>query len=473
MHKTFSSIRWQTIIIYFTIFIIVFTGVAVTVSNVVTDFLIQERTQSQSNFNDEIAILTAPYVLNNDAKLMYDTCVEATKTNGGRLIITNKDQVVIADSFSLLNGNKIQYDELSKIVETGVEKAHGFYTIKQDGQDVQTVNYSSGIYSNGELIGISLYVASFNDIRDKIFYIYMNIGIIAFIGIIFVFILCLVSSSYITKPLNSFSTAIHNISNGNFNNYIEVKGKSEFAQLATTFNMMSKKLENTDRLRNEFVSNASHELRTPLSSMKILIQNMIFQDEIMTNEIRQEFLTDIDKEIDRLNSIIEDLLVLVQANNSKKAVKHEAIDMDDLLTHVTQRLKPLADKKAIQLHLDVEPDLILFGDTIKLQIAFSNLIDNAIKYNEENGNVWINAIKEENNVIVSIKDDGIGIPESDLLNIYDRFYRVDKARSRSTGGTGLGLSLTQRIIHLHDGTISTKSKLNIGTEFNITLPIVK
>lgn len=465
----FSTVRWKTIIIYFSIFIFVFGFIAITVGNIVSDFLTSERTGSQSEINQQFAITITPHILSSNSKSLYESCMEAGKRYSGRFLVTDPNKIVISDSFSELNGTILPGKEVNDVITSGVDKSHEFYVSGE--QRLHSVNYACGIYDNGNLVGVCVYVSSFQDIHEKIREIYVSIWTIAIIASIAVFILCLASSHYITKPLSEFSTAIHNMSNGNFDTQIEVHGKSELDNLGRTFNLMSKKLSNLDRLRNEFVSNASHELRTPLSSIKILIQSMMYDQE-MSGEVRTEFLKDIDDEIDRLNNIIEDLLNLVQTNNTKNALRLSQTNIKELLDTTIEKLQPIAEKKNIQIQLEAKEDLVINCDKIKLQICFSNLIDNAIKYGNDNGNVYVTCLRETNNLIVTIKDDGIGIPAHDLPNIFDRFYRVDKTRSRSTGGTGLGLSITQRIIHLHGGTISTTSKLGEGTEFTITIPIM-
>lgn len=466
----FATVRWKTIIIYFSIFIFVFGFIAITVGSIVSDFLTSERTADQSEVNQQFAITTTPHIISSNSKTLYDACVAAGNQYSGRFLVIDPQRIVIADSFSELNGTQLSGSEVMNVVNNGVDKDHAFYKSELGDSSVYSVNYACGVYENGNLIGVCVYVASFNDINQKISDIYLSIWTIAIIASIAVFILCLASSHYITKPLSEFSTAIYNMSNGNFDTHIEVRGKSELDNLGNTFNMMSKKLSNLDRLRNEFVSNASHELRTPLSSIKILIQSIMY-DPDMSVEVRTEFLKDIDDEIDRLNNIIEDLLNLVQTNNSKNPLHLSKTNISELLKSIVEKLHPIAEKKNITIDFDIKEDLIINCDKIKLQICFSNLIDNAIKYGNDDGHVDVKCFRDTDDLVVVVKDDGIGIPDHDLPNIFDRFYRVDKTRSRNTGGTGLGLSITQRVIHLHGGTISTVSKLGEGTEFTVTIPI--
>ncbi len=470
LNSTFASLRWKTIIIYFSIFIFAFGFISFTLGSLVTDFLTQERVNSETNINAQFSSTISAYIINKDDYALNEQTTSYGAQHSGRFIVVATDGQILSDSYNSLLDNNYLMEETNEIKSGEKNGVHHFYHEEIDGNSISFVRYINGIFSDGELLGFTVFESSFEDIQRSIQDIYISIVTIAIVASIAVFILCLVSTHYITKPLISLSTALQNISNGDFSTQIDVHGNSEIDEVTNTFNLMSKKLANIDRLRNEFVSNASHELRTPLSSIKILIQNMIYEDS-MNAEVRTEFLKDIDYEIDRLNNIIEDLLNLVQTNNTKSALTLTNTDISNLIQSTADKLIPLATKKEITIHTKLEEGLTLKCDKLKLQICLSNLIDNAIKYGNRQGNVYISSAKTANNIIIIVKDDGIGIPSRDLPNIFDRFYRVDKTRSRSTGGTGLGLSITQRVIHLHGGTISTKSKINQGTEFTIALPI--
>lgn len=458
--------------IYFSIFILVFAFISISVGSIVSDFLISERTGVQSSYNQQTAIMISPYVSGNDAKMLYSLSQDRTKNQGGRVLIVSPNEIVLSDSFSERNGTKMSTKEVRRVISGEKDQAYAFYeSTDNQGARSHSVNYASGIYQNGALVGVSVYITSFNDIRSKVSEIYLIIFTIAFIASVGVFLLCLATARYITQPLTYFSQAIQSVSAGNFDTKLEEAGSTELRQLAKSFNLMSQKLQNLDRLRNEFVSNASHELRTPLSSMKILLENMIYEPD-MPPELRQEFFQDIVGEIDRLNSIIEDLLMLVQTNSTKGVLRLSQENIGDMLQTIIQKLEPLARQKNIRIELDAPEQLISGVDKIKLQICFSNLVDNAIKYGNDGGRVAVALQRFGGNWRVSIQDDGIGMPSPDLPNIFDRFYRVDKTRSRATGGTGLGLSITQRIILLHGGTIEVDSHLGEGTTFAITIPIV-
>jgi signal transduction histidine kinase len=231
---------------------------------------------------------------------------------------------------------------------------------------------------------------------------------------------------------------------------------------------MAAQLESLDKTRNQFVSNASHELKTPLATMKIMLETMMYQPD-MPPELRSEFMDDMNHEIDRLTGIITDLLVLTRMDNQDEMTR-EAVDMSELTQETVHLLQPAAEKKNQQMTAEIEPGLKLFGDRIKLNQILYNLMDNAIKYTPENGKIHVSLKEEDGNLVWRVRDNGIGIPEEDQEHIFERFYRVDKARSRETGGTGLGLSIVRQMVKMHGGTISVSSEPDNGAEFTVSFP---
>ena len=232
---------------------------------------------------------------------------------------------------------------------------------------------------------------------------------------------------------------------------------------------MATQLESLDQARNQFVSNASHELKTPLATMKIMLETMIYQPE-MPVDLQREFMQDMNHEIDRLTGIITDLLTLTRMDNSSEKMNLESVDMSALTEQTVHLLRAAADKKQQQLTVSIAPGLKMMGDRIKLNQILYNLIDNAMKYTPDRGTIQVSLAEEGSNLIWRVKDNGIGIPQEDREHIFERFYRVDKARSRDTGGTGLGLSIVKQLAVMHGGTIQVDSKPGEGSLFTVVLP---
>lgn len=212
-------------------------------------------------------------------------------------------------------------------------------------------------------------------------------------------------------------------------------------------------------------------MKTPLSAMKVLAESLLNM-EVDDPALYKEFLTDINFEIDRLNAIITDLLVLVEMDKegAETGFKREPVDLKELVQRTMKGLQLLAAQKNISLELARDEEVVVPGDRLKLQQVISNIIDNGIKYTPEGGKVTVEVYNTPEYGVVKVSDTGYGIAKEDLGRIFDRFFRVDKARSRSTGGTGLGLSIANRIVLLHNGFIRVESEENVGTTFYIELP---
>ena len=273
-----------------------------------------------------------------------------------------------------------------------------------------------------------------------------------------------------TRPIGELSEGIRKMTGGDLSARVNVRGNNEFSELARAFNSMSEKIEALDITRSQFVSNASHELKTPLSTMKILIETLLYQDPV-DPAMTKDFLGDVNKEIDRLNRIVSDLLTLVNIDSGGMKLNLAEISLNALLDEQVKRLLPLARENGIEINLEAREEISIRGDALKLQQVVYNVIDNAIKYTPRGGEVETSLTRAGKKAIIRISDTGIGIPAEDLPHIFDRFYRVDKARSRATGGTGLGLSIVKQIVQLHGGSITAVSTEGKGTTFEIELPI--
>ena len=283
-------------------------------------------------------------------------------------------------------------------------------------------------------------------------------------------VIALVFSRILTRPVVSLTRSIQRMGRGDFSVRVPVVGSGELKRLSETFNAMSEKLEMLDQSRNQFVSNASHELKTPLATMKILLESIIYQPE-MDGEMRTEFLTDINKEIDRLNMVIGDLLTLVSMDSKTMRLNRTSFSLAQLVSDTADRLKLVLEKRDQELKLQLSDRCEMYADSAKLTQVIYNLLENASKYTQEGGSIRVRLIRSGRDAILSITDNGPGIPKEDQAHIFDRFYRVDKARSRETGGTGLGLSIVHQMVIMHGGTVSVESEEGNGCTFTVELPI--
>lgn len=290
--------------------------------------------------------------------------------------------------------------------------------------------------------------------------------IIAFIVFAFVF------GTRTARPIREMSSAIDEINESNLEAKIPERGYREMSELATAFNGMFERMTKLDESRGRFVSDVSHELKTPMTSIKILADSLLSEEEGLPEDVYREFLTDISTEIDRENQIINDLLELVREEQKKEELKIASVNIDKMVGGIVKRIIPIAHKSGITMYYDCFRNFNADVDEVKLSLALSNLIENAVKYNRENGWVRVSVDCDHKFFTIVIADSGIGIPAEDQEHVFDRFYRVDKARSRATGGTGLGLAIVKNVVFAHKGNINLVSVVDSGSTFTIRIPLV-
>jgi len=293
--------------------------------------------------------------------------------------------------------------------------------------------------------------------------------------------LCLVFSRSLSRGIGRLLQAIRTVRKGEYNHRVEIGGHDELALLAGEFNQLTNRLQITENVRRRFVSDASHELKTPLASIRLL-SDSILQSENMAPEMIRDFVSDIGEEAERLTRISEKLLTLTKLD-AQVEVLREPVDVGQVVARVERMLRPLADAQHVSLNCDLRTDCFVSATNDEVyQVAF-NLMENAVKYNLPDGEVSVRLRKMDKVpsdprlarsphgcILLEVADTGMGIPEEHRDKIFDRFYRVDKARSRAAGGTGLGLSIVRDTVQLHGGIIQVAPREGGGTRFLVTFP---
>ncbi len=275
----------------------------------------------------------------------------------------------------------------------------------------------------------------------------------------------------VTRPFHHVTSEIQKLQAGHYNDKISVPEYWETERISDAFNELYARIRVLDESRDEFVSNVSHELKTPMTSMKVLADSLLMQEDVPA-ELYREFMVDIADEIDRENKIINDLLSLVKMDKTKADLNIAQTDINALLELILKRLRPIAIKRDVEITLECIRPVTAEVDEVKLTLAISNLVENAIKYNNEHG--WVKVLLDADHqyFTVEVSDSGLGIPEEAMDHIYERFYRVDKSHSREIGGTGLGLAITRSAILMHRGTIRASSTVGEGTTFLVRIPLI-
>ncbi|MDF2589203.1 MAG: hypothetical protein K0S41_3044 [Anaerocolumna sp.] len=382
----------------------------------------------------------------------------------GRIIVVDSKLNILKDTFGIEDGNIL-------ISENVIKCLSGTTNISESKQD-NYVELTIPITHNNtkEIIGVILMSFSNKNIHLISTMLYQKATILFITTAILILVFAFFYSGVFTKPFINLKKAIGHLTEGYMDDEVKVNGFHEIDQISNSLNQMLLRMKNLEKSRQEFVSNVSHELKTPLTSVKVLADSLLMQENV-PSELYREFLVDIAEEIERENKIINDLLSLVKLDKTASEMNITSISINELLELVLKRLRPIAKKNNIELIFESFRPVIAEVDEVKLTLALSNLIENAIKYNVEDGWVRVSLNADHKYFYVKVADSGIGIPEDAQDFIFDRFYRVDKARSRGTGGTGLGLSITKNAIHMHKGAIKVYSKENEGTTFTVRVPI--
>ena len=275
-------------------------------------------------------------------------------------------------------------------------------------------------------------------------------------------------SKMLTARMAALLRAIRIVGEGEYGHRLQPAGRDELAQLAEEFNQLTDRLQVTEEVRRRFVSDASHELKTPLASIQLL-SDSILQNEQMDQETVRDFVSDIGEEAKRLTRITEHLLALTRLD-SLPAEKTEPVDVSAVAERAVNMLTPVADTAGVTIRAETKPGCLIRCTNDDLyQICF-NLIENAIKYNFAGGYVYVSTHRDGDQILIEVADTGIGIPEEELTKVFNRFYRVDKARSRAAGGTGLGLSIVRDTARRHGGWVTARRRNPEGSVFTVGFP---
>ena len=324
--------------------------------------------------------------------------------------------------------------------------------------------------NSDQIEGVMLVSTSTIEIQDTIGRMEHRGNLLMLIISMLVIFFSFIVSKILVKPFSRVSKAIEELTDGYLDEEISVTDYTETEMITNVFNKLLKRMKILDDSRQEFVANVSHELKTPMTSIKVLADSLAGQEDVPV-ELYKEFMQDITVEIDRENKIITDLLALVKMDRKASDLNIQKVSINELLENILKRLKPIADKKKVELVLESYRPVVAEIDEVKLSLAFSNLVENGIKYNIEEGWVHVTLNADHKYFYVTVSDSGMGIPEESIDKIFERFYRVDKSHSREIGGTGLGLAITRNAIVMHRGAIKVKSKEHQGTTFSVRIPL--
>lgn len=383
----------------------------------------------------------------------------------GRLVVVSRDFKIIKDTYGLDDGKILVSEEVIKGFRGDNSLSHDsnsrFVELAIPIRESVTRETAGVLVVSSETVDI---MESKEELSRKVFILQVGLTIAVLLAAFY-------AARVLVRPFGRVAQSLEGLGGGFLEDDLTMLDYTETQMLSEAYNRMLGRMKALDDSRQEFVSNVSHELKTPITSMKVLADSLLMQEDVPP-ELYKEFLQDIAEEIERENKIINDLLSLVKMDKKASDINIQPSNINELIELILKRLRPIAAKRDIELVLDSYKPVIAEVDEMKLTLALSNLVENAIKYNNDGGWVHLYINTDHKYFYVKVEDNGIGIPQADQEHIFERFYRVDKSHSREIGGTGLGLAIARNAIMMHRGVIKVFSEEGTGTTFTVRVPLI-
>lgn len=440
-----NSLQFRLLIAFVLIILVVVGAVAIFVS-----FTIGGEVQQYEEYVDQVRLIrTERLVIRHYAERSGWTGIQPLieqmgSLYGRRVLLTNSSGTVVADSQNELIGKQYQSDSSNKplVSRTGGGLLGTLYINPSETDPTSAVSLIKAINR------------------------FLILG--GFLAIIVAAVVTFFMSRQILKPVRALTIAARQLGQGDFSHRVQFRGKGEMADLAQTFNSMAESLERDEMLRRNMVSDVAHELRTPVSHIRGQLEaigdGLIQPDARTFSSIYEEALL--------LSRLIDDLQELTLAEAGKLSLYRQAEDITQLIQKTVAAVSPRATTSGVILTIDLSEQLPLCDiDSQRIGQVLRNLLDNAITHTPKGGAITVAARPIQGHVEVSVIDTGEGIPAEHLPNVFERFYRVDKSRTRATGGSGLGLTIARRLVEAHGGKIGVQSEAGNGSRFYFTIPV--
>lgn len=428
-------------------------------------------------------LITYNYLTDTTSEVVNAELSQLSDLYDGRVIVIDQSCNILKDTYGISEGKTMISEEVMLCMkgQTASNYDDKNHYIEVTMPIVETVKATDENLGEGEktqseeaqtlVRGVMLISVSTENIQKNIDILRSQATILQILTAILLVGLAWVLSHVLVKPFDRVTNAIRDVKDGFQTEQINVTDYVETEHILNAFNELLGRMKLLDESRQEFVSNVSHELKTPITSMKVLADSLLMQEDVPV-ELYKEFMVDIADEIDRENKIINDLLSLVKMDKTAADMNIENRNLNELVELILKRLRPIAKQRNIDVLFESEREVFAEVDEVKLTLAVSNLVENAIKYNNEYGYVKVTLDADHQFATIVVEDNGIGIPEEAQEHVFERFYRVDKSHSREIGGTGLGLAITRNAILMHRGSVKIESEENRGTRFIVKIPVI-
>ncbi len=409
-------------------------------------------------------VVSTGYLSTGESEQVEELLTALSLSYSGRIMLVNESLTVVKDTYNVDAGKTIIW---SNVVETFNGSSTYLY---DDENDYLVVTVPITDDGADEVLGVLILNKSMSYIDNNLEYFQSLLIIMCLITGLITVVLSIVLSGWFVSPLKALADQVHKVELGLSQEVADLRSTTESRKVSAEINQVLTQMRQVDESRQEFVSNVSHELKTPLTSMKVLADSLNGMPDAPV-ELYQEFMVDIAAEIDRETNIINDLLSMVRMDKASIDLNITSLNMNELMESILKRLSPIAQRQNVELVFESFRPVMIEVDEVKISLIITNLVENAIKYNKENGWVHVSLNADHNYCYIKVEDSGMGIPEESIPHIFERFYRVDKSHSREIGGTGLGLAITKGALALHDGEIRVQSEIGEGTVFSVRLPL--
>ena len=409
-------------------------------------------------------IATTNYINDVDSEVIDAQLYQLSNVYNGRIMLIDRTYTIVKDTYDMDEGKVITSQEVVTSFKGTVNSRYD----RELGYLEMTLPITNP--ETQDIIGVFVINMSSDTVMANRDYYSNQANVLLIILTIMIFFGAIGCSELLVIPLRKLRYALEQRKNGLVDEEIHIKGCAESESISDEINGVINSMKVLDESRQEFVSNVSHELKTPITSMKVLADSLLAQEDAPA-ELYREFMEDIAAEIERESKIISDLLSLVKMDKSATKPDITLVNMNEFLEVIMKRIQPIAELSNIELVLESFRPVSAEIDEVKMSLAISNLVENAVKYNKEGGTVRVSLNADHQYFYVTVEDTGIGIPEESIEHVFERFYRVDKSHSREIGGTGLGLAIARNAILVHRGAIKVHSELGVGTTFSVRVPL--
>ncbi len=469
INTLFVSIRWKLVSTYILLIVVSLLMINILIQESLVNQLIAEKKEALISQGKIVSDQIAPSLSSAYSKKNIDKIKNAVKNLSlridSRVLVMNPASIVVVDSYDEYSGSD-QSDLVEVAAAQGGVSSTGLYKFN-DG--MQIVYAATPINYEGNQVGVLLISSSPDDIYNRIDQIFRRVSRVSLVVVVITSIISVIFADILSKPLEKLTEIVRSVGKANMNQQVDISSNDELGELSDSINQMVSQLYRVDEMRKQFVSNVSHELKTPITSLKIIAETLV-ASKPQDIAVYDDFMRDINGELDRLNEIIDALLTLSKLEHDNVVLDYKLTSIGEVVSASVNMLKPIAEKKNVKLVAELKDDVTIYCDSVKIRHCIGNIVNNAIKYTAPGGRVCVCLSVDKTDVLIAVEDTGIGIPKVALPNIFDRFYRVDSARSRQTGGTGLGLSIALKLAQQHGGSITVDSEEGVGTTFVIAIP---